>query len=46
MRVLSNIDTSTSTYLTYNIAAKNKTVIAYINNVYNFALDINNQIIV
>ena len=31
MRVLINIDTSTSTYLTHNITTENKTVIVYIN---------------
>nr|DAI06161.1 MAG TPA: hypothetical protein [Crassvirales sp.] len=46
MRVLSNIDTSKTTYLTYNHQGNNETVLAYINNVYNFALDINIQIIV
>nr|DAQ92269.1 MAG TPA: hypothetical protein [Crassvirales sp.] len=46
MRVLINIDTSTNTYLTHNITTESKTVIAYINNVYNFALNINIQIIV
>ena len=45
MRVLINIDTSTNTYLTHNITTENKTVIVYINNVYNFAHNINIKII-